>query len=60
MRLLSLCLKYKQKSAYKVSFFSKLVKTNAKDEKREVTDNVKRTQEEGMIMRFYKTSSIIK
>ena len=39
--------KIQTKSAYKVSFFSKLVKTNAKDEKREVTDNVKRTQEEG-------------
>lgn len=39
--------KIQTKSTYKVSFFSKLVKTNAKDEKREVTDNVKRTQEEG-------------
>jgi len=39
--------KIQTKSAYKVSFFSKLVKTNAKDEKREVTENVKRTQEEG-------------
>ncbi len=39
--------KIQTKSAYKVSFFSKLVKTNAKDEKKEVTENVKRTQEEG-------------
>ena len=39
--------KIQTKSTYKVSFFSKLVKTNAKDEKREVTENVKRTQEEG-------------
>ena len=35
------------KSVYKVSFFSKPVKTNTKNEKRKVTENVKRTQEEG-------------
>ena len=39
--------KIQTKSAYKVSFFSKLVKTNAKNEKREITENVKRTKEEG-------------
>ena len=39
--------KLQTKSVYKVSFFSKPVKTNTKNEKRKVTENVKRTQEEG-------------
>ena len=39
--------KLQTKSIYKVSFFSKPVKTNTKNEKRKVTENVKRTQEEG-------------
>ncbi|WP_448824011.1 hypothetical protein [Capnocytophaga gingivalis] len=39
--------KLQTKSAYKVSLFSKPVKTNTKNNQRKVTENVKRTQEEG-------------